>query len=77
MKKSDVMLRTAKVLEDLYNTINVEEWTMDEELYDKEINRFFIVSNLVSSMNQYIYNNNSSKEDLKKFVCDLIDKNLD
>ena len=75
-KDSDVMIRTDKVLNDLYNTINTEDWTVDEKLYNKEIDRFVIVSNLVGALNQYIYNKNTTKDEIKELICNLIDKNL-
>ena len=35
-----------------------------------------IVNALVDSMTQYVYHNKGTKEDIKTFVCDMIDKNL-
>lgn len=76
MEKHDVLLRTEKVLNDLYNEINSEEWTYDEELYNKQMEDFFIISNALSGLSQYRYNKSMSKEEYKEFVNNLIDKNL-
>lgn len=76
MKKQDVLLRAEKVLNDLYNEINVEEWTYDEELYKKQMDDLFIISNALSELSQYRYNKSMSKEEYKEFVSNLIDKNL-
>lgn len=76
MKKHDVLLRAEKVLNDLYNEINVEEWTYDEELYKKQMDDFFIISNVLSELSQYRYNNAMTKEEYKEFVNNLIDKKL-
>ncbi len=53
MKKHDVLLRVDKVLSDLYNEINGEEWGYDEELYKKQMDDFFIISNALSELIQY------------------------
>lgn len=76
MKKEDVLLRAEKVLNDLYNQINTEEWTYDEELYKKQMNDLFIISNALSELSQYRYNKHMTKEEYKEFICRLIDKNL-
>lgn len=61
MKKHDVLLRAEKVLNDLYNEINVEEWTCDDELYKKQIEDYFIISNTLGELIQYRYNNAMTK----------------
>ncbi|MBY6835987.1 hypothetical protein FDG50_00395 [Clostridium botulinum] len=76
MKKHDVLLRVDKVLSDLYNEINTEEWGYDEELYKKQMDDFFIISNALSELIQYRYNNSMKKEEYKEFVNNLIDKYL-
>lgn len=76
MKKQDVLLRAEKVLSDLYNEINGEEWGYDEELYKKQMDDFFIITNSLSELIQYRYNNNMTKEEYKEFVSCLIEEKL-
>ncbi len=77
MEKKDVLLRASKVLEDLYDEINSEEWGYDEELYDKQMNDFFIISNLLSILINYRYNENpKTKDEFKINANELIDKLL-
>lgn len=76
MKNSDVLLRIDSLLSDLYETMQTEEWWNDSNVPDVEFRRFMIVNALVDSMTQYVYHNKGTKEDIKTFVCDMIDKNL-
>jgi len=76
LKNQDVLLRAEKVLNDLYNEINHEEWGYDQDLYEKKMNDFFIISNALGELIQYRYNNSMSKEEYKTFVNNLIDKYL-
>ena len=76
VKNSDVLLRIDSLLYDLYETMQTEEWWNDSNVPDVEFRRFMIVNALVDSMTQYVYHNKGTKEDIKTFVCDMIDKNL-
>lgn len=76
VKNSDVLLRIDSLLSDLYETMQTEEWWNDSNVPDVEFRRFMIVNALVDSMTQYVYHNKGTKEDIKTFVCDMIDKNL-
>lgn len=76
MEKHDVLLRASKVLNDLYNEINAEEWTYNEELYNKQMDDFIIVSNVLGELIQYRYVGKKSKEEYKEFVSRLIDEDL-
>ncbi len=76
MKSHDVLLRAEKVLNTLYNEINLEEWGYDHDLYKKQMDDFFIISNALDALSQYRYNNTMTKEEYKTFVCGLIDKYL-
>lgn len=73
MKKEDVLLRADKVLLELYEKINSEDWAQDEKKYDEYMNDFFIISNILSELIQHRYNNSTSKEELKKSAVDIID----
>lgn len=76
MENQDVLLRAEKVLNDLYNEINLEEWGYDQELYKKQMDDFFIISNALDALSQYRYFNAMTKEEYKAFMCGLIDKYL-
>ena len=76
VKNSDVLLRIDSLLSDLYETMQTEVWWNDSNVPDVEFRRFMIVNALVDSMTQYVYHNKGTKEDIKTFVCDMIDKNL-
>lgn len=73
MKKEDVLLRADKVLNELYQDINCEEWGQDNKEYDNRMNDFFIISNILSELIQYRYNKSTSKEEFKKSAIDIID----
>lgn len=73
MKKEDVLLRADKVLNKLYNEINVEEWGEDDAEYKKRMDDFFIITNILSELIQYRYNKSTSKEEFKKSAIDIID----
>lgn len=73
MKKEDVLLRADKVLNELYNEINGEEWGQDDKEYKKCMYDFFIITNILSELIQYRYNKSTSKEEFKKNTLDLID----
>ena len=76
LENQDVLLRAEKVLNDLYNEINLEEWGYDQELYKKQMDDFFIISNALDALSQYRYCNAMTKEEYKAFMCGLIDKYL-
>lgn len=76
MQKDDVLLRTAELVDDLYKEINGEEWGHDEDLYNKQMDDFLIISNILSSLIQYRYSNSMTKEEYKVFVMRLIDEKL-
>lgn len=73
MKKEDVLLRADKVLNKLYNEINVEEWGEDDAEYKKRMDDFFIITNILSELIQHRYNKSTSKEEFKKSAIDIID----
>lgn len=76
MKKEDVLLRATEVLNDLYNEINGEEWCYNEALYNEKMEDFLIITNTLSSLVQYRYNNSMTKDEYKAFVNRLIDEKL-
>lgn len=76
MEKKDVLLRASELLDDLYNEINGEGWCYDKDLYNKQMDDFLIITNTLSSLIQYRYNKNMTKEEYKAFVSRLIDEKL-
>ena len=65
MEKYDVLLRAETTLRDLYTEINCEDWTNDEELYKKQMDDLFIISNALESLSQYRYNKTMTKKNIK------------
>jgi len=65
LEKYDVLLRAETTLRDLYTEINCEDWTNDEELYKKQMDDLFIISNALESLSQYRYNKTMTKKNIK------------
>jgi len=72
MKKSDVLLRTDEVLNDLYEEINAEDWAKNDEQYDKYMNDFFIISNILGELIQHRYSKSISKDEFKEMTNNII-----
>lgn len=76
MEKHELLIRVQHCLNDLCEDIKGEECGRDEELFDKENGELSIVTNLVQVMIRYKYNKDLTKEEVKSFMCKLIDENL-
>lgn len=74
MEKHDVLLRTEVLIHELYDEINSEAWGYNNELYDKHMNDFFIISNALGELIQHRYSTTKSKEEFKSIVNNIIDK---
>lgn len=73
MKDKDVLLRADLVLNELYDKINTESWACDNKEYDKSMNDFFIITNLLGELIQHRYNKHLSKEEFKNVSNNIID----
>ncbi|AQM60067.1 hypothetical protein [Clostridium baratii] len=76
MEKHELLIRAQQCLNDLCEEIEGEEWGYNEELFTKETGELSIVTNLIVVMLRYKYNKDITKDEIKNFVCESIDKYL-